>query len=59
MKKNDVDLDDIKAFCDGVKAEGKDANPEDRKMCKRARKEAKKAMDLAQLDSGDESEIRR
>ena len=59
MSENDIDLDDVKKFCDGVKAEGKDANPEDRKMCKRARKEAKKAMDLAQLDSGDESEIRR
>jgi len=59
MSENDIDLEDVKKFCDGVKAEGKDANPEDRKMCKRARKEAKKAMDLAQLDSGDESEIRK
>ena len=59
MEENDVDLDDIKRKCDAVKAQGKDADPEDREMCGKARKAAKKAMSLAQLDSGDESEIRR
>lgn len=51
MKKNDVDLDDVKAFCDGVKAAGPDADPTDREMCGKARKAAKEAMSLAQEKS--------
>ena len=60
MKEHGVDLGDIKSFCEGVKAEGPDADSDEVEACRMAKKRAgRRGMDLAQLDSGDESEIRR